>query len=50
VIDFLTPHRKKIKRIQGEFNKSVSSFFVTYRFLNALSTFNFLAYLTLFYK
>lgn len=49
-LDYLTPHRGKIARIEGEFVQSVASFFLTYRFLNALSVINLIAYLQLFYK
>ena len=41
------PLGHRIKRVKTIFNKAVSSFFITYRFLNSLAIINMLAYLGL---
>lgn len=50
VVDLLTPHRIKMKKIKAEFDNSSHSFFESYRFLNKMSMINLIAYLQLFYK
>ena len=49
VIDLITPHRNRMKKIKSEFDNSSHSFFEAYRFLNKMSLINLVAYLQLFY-
>ena len=48
ILDRLTPHRNRLKKIEREFNKTIQSFFKTYRFLNVLSLTNVFIYFVLF--
>ena len=49
VVDLVTPHRNRMKKIKSEFDNSSHSFFEAYRFLNKMSLINLVAYLQLFY-
>ena len=48
ILDRLTPHRSRLKKIEREFTKTIQSYFKTYRFLNMLSVTNIFVYFVLF--
>lgn len=50
LVDAILPLKSKIKQAEQDFNFTVYSFFVIYRFLNGLSILNTISYLFLFYQ